>query len=245
MMAVKTPMPAVTPDALEEYLVGVETQREADKAADGAAVSLSRGFDKMATRIDELTDALETAGADTESVPMVVEVLRGWAETLNPAGNIVWDKEDISAKLDQFRAFRTVGMLTDDQLATLERLETSLKFSSGGVRGERTRAPRDPNKPAKVQINGPEGKIGVRAGNVPNAASNLKAGAVDWINTQLPEGEVISTEDAKALLAAAKEVTDNGLLTAGYGGLTFEVVEGPTGEVEEDNEDDSEGDTEE
>lgn len=215
---------AVKPGPILAELVDIEGQIEADKERGGEVRTHARAVNNMANKLEELIPTLEELGASGD-ITKTVDQLREWADVLSPNATTTWDRESVTAQLTMLDAMATLKMLSDDEAEAVERLKVSLRVTKGGT-GER--APRQPQpkiegRPERVSVTGPDGTVfSTQSGNVANSAPNLKTAAVAFIKKS--GIDEVSVEDQKGLLAAAKEVTEDGKASAVYQGITFSVA---------------------
>jgi len=181
----------------------------------------------MSTKLTDLKPLLEEQGASGD-IDKVATQLSEWAEVMAPNASVTWDKEEVDAKLQLLTALATLNMLTEDEVAEVEDLKSALKQTKGGTgeRAPRTPQPKIEGRPEKVSISANGEVFSVQSGNVANSAPNLKTAAAKFIEraTATEDGPgVVSAEDNKGLLAAAKEVVENGSVSETYEGITFAV----------------------
>lgn len=212
---------------LIEELAVIAEQNAAGKAASTEELSSKRALKAMSEKLESLTDRLIEHGVDEQEVMLVTEKLGSYAEILVPTSTVTWDRETATVKLTALSAFATLGLLSEEQVASVESIKAGLAIrnTGGGERAARQAQEEIEGRPLWVTITDPQGQqFSKQKGNVATTTANLKTRVTLYVK-QTTQQEV-PAETAKAILECAKGVVEGGPehATDEIGGFVFTAI---------------------
>jgi hypothetical protein len=214
----------VTPKGILKELTQVVEQVKAGKELGREEALQGRALSTMSTKLVELKPFLEEKGASGD-IDSIATLLSEWSEILAPKAEQLWDKETVTAQITVLEAFKTLGTLSEDEVAEFEALKPNLAgIGKSGTRAERKPQERIADRPERVSVSMADTIFSTQAGNVPNSASNLKNAAAKQIEKVTGEAVEVNGDISKGLLAAAKAVVEDGKESTEFGGVTFSVA---------------------
>lgn len=185
-----------------------------------------KALEAMLSKVNELSEQLLAfEDVEEQDIEYVKERLADWSALIAPQADVQWNREEVTAKTNVLKGLETLGVLSDEQKEALKGITESLKPRTGGsgIRGERTPQQEIEGRPAFVAIIDADGvQFSKQKGNVPTTAGNIKTRVLSYIKTKT--GEAASDEVGKAVLAAAKEVVEDGKPEATFAGFTFRAL---------------------
>lgn len=226
-MATKTNAP--NPAQILSELVEVANAVSESSGIDQTVAMKGRSIRKAKTPLSDNLEDLVKAGAVESEVNTVIDQLEIWANLFAPQDNVQWDKALVQQHLTFLEAMAPYNVLNPEELQTLEQVKTTLKEArkgGTGVRAPREEQPVIEGRPTRVITTVGDIQVANQAGNKANSASNLKTASVKFLNDKLEGDKVITTDQAKELMTAIKEVVENGKPEASALGLTFTASEG-------------------
>jgi hypothetical protein len=223
-----TQKPPTVSEVLSD-LTTVATQVEEAKGRDSETINKGRACSRFADFVGENLELLKSLGVtNAETVQASV---KEWAGIFAPQADLAWDKAEVAAKVNYLEALVPFGSLTDEQLATFESIKETLASASKGTgqRAERTPQERIEGRPQRVITSMGNDILSNQAGNLPNSVSNIKNAAVKKLNAALEkDGKTLTEEHANQIMAAVKNVVENGMPQATVLGITFAAAEEST-----------------
>jgi len=201
----------------------------ADQYAAGSQLSpdergAARSLTAVVKRLADMAPILEARGVEDRDIISVSTTLSLWAASIAPEAEVTWDRETVTAKLNALAAFRTLGYVTDKQEQQVVDIKSKLSFkATTGERGERNPQEAIEGRPEYVEIVDADGNVfSKQRGNVASSANNLKTRVSLFVKSAT--GNALPSEVGKEMLAAIKQVTEQGKSEATYGGFTFRVA---------------------
>lgn len=141
---------------------------------------------QLVRMVETLAHMPEEVTSDTEAMDYITSTLTSWAESLEPASVMTWDRDTAKAKLTWLGAERLLGTFSAAQSAEYDRLVVAVapilsgKRSSGGGtgRGRGAPAPSIEGHPPVVTLSYGETVVSSKLrGDAANSLSNIMATA--------------------------------------------------------------------